>query len=116
MHNASRAAAALARSGYRRAWLAEADGVAVGYIILTYNYDIEFGGMQGIITDLYLEPGYRRQGLGARLIATALAFCRSRKIGAVELQVTRTNRGALSFYRNLGFKTLDRIVLNIYVN
>jgi hypothetical protein len=23
----------------------------VGYAILTYNYDLEFGGVQGIITD-----------------------------------------------------------------
>jgi hypothetical protein len=37
-----------------RAWVAEADGVAAGYMILTFNYDIEFGGMQGIVT--YLEP------------------------------------------------------------
>ena len=99
-----------------RAWVAEADGVAAGYMILTFNYDIEFGGMQGIVTDLYLEPGCRRQGLGARLIATALAFCRSCKIGTMELQIARRNRRALSFYRKLDFKTLDRVVVSIDVN
>ena len=71
-------------------------------MILTFNYDIEFGGMQGIVTDLYLEPSCRRRGLGARLIATGLAFCRSRS-GPVELQVTHTNCRALSSYRKIGF-------------
>ena len=37
------------------AWVAEADRVAAGYMILTFTYDIEFGGMQRIVTDLYLE-------------------------------------------------------------
>jgi ribosomal protein S18 acetylase RimI-like enzyme len=96
-----------------RAWIVEAGRIAVGYAILTYNYDLEFGGMQGIITDMYVGPRYRRKGLGAKLIAAICDCCRADDIDAVELQVTASNRRAQSFYRALGFKRADRIVMGL---
>src|SRR5262245_22304756 len=50
-----------------RAWILRDRGCAIGYAILTFNFDVEFGGPEGILTDLYLKPGHRGQGLGRRL-------------------------------------------------
>jgi GNAT superfamily N-acetyltransferase len=54
-----------------RVWMTEtvAESEAVGYAILTYNYDLEFGGVQGIITDFFITEPYRDRGLGRRMIA-----------------------------------------------
>ena len=84
-----------------------------GYLILTYNYDLEFGGREGMLTDFFIAPRYRRRGLGAQMIAAVREFCRAGRIGTIELQVTRENRSAQAFYRALGFKTWDRIVMSI---
>jgi ribosomal protein S18 acetylase RimI-like enzyme len=98
-----------------RIWVIDTGRALAGYLILTYNYDLEFGGMEGMITDLYLASRYRGKGLGARMIAAVREFCRREKIRAIELQVSRDNRAARSFYRALGFKSLDRIVMSTEV-
>jgi ribosomal protein S18 acetylase RimI-like enzyme len=96
-----------------RAWIVDAGRSPAGYAILTYNYDLEFGGTQGIITDLFVGTRYRRKGLGAKLIDAICRYCRANGIEAVELQVTATNRRAQSFYRALGFRKSDRIVMGL---
>ena len=97
-----------------RVWVIEtAERGLVGYAILTYNYDLEFGGVQGIITEFFIIEPCRRQGLGRRMIATIASFCRKNRITTVELQVTRGNRRARQFYESLGFETLDRLVMDL---
>jgi GNAT superfamily N-acetyltransferase len=98
-----------------RAWVVDAACSLAGYAILTYNYDLEFGGTEGIITEFFIAPNYRREGLGARMITTVREFCRSARIGTIELQVSRGNRRARSFYQALGFEASDRIVMSIDV-
>jgi len=99
---------------FGRVWVIETveHGLA-GYTILTYNYDLEFGGVQAIITDFFITEPYRRHGLGRRMIATMADFCRKRGITTIELQVTHGNRRAKQFYESLGFETLDRLVMDL---
>ena len=98
-----------------RCWVVDAAGALAGYAILTYNYDLEFGGTEGIITEFFIAPRYRREGLGARMIAAVRDFCRSTHIGTIELQVSRGNHRARAFYQALGFEAFDRIVMSIDV-
>lgn len=99
-----------------RAWIVDAGRSPAGYAILTYNYDLEFGGMQGIITDLFVAARYRRKGLGAKLIAAICDYCLTIGVAAIELQVTAANRKAQAFYRALGFRKSDRIVMDLEVD
>ncbi|MBV8453918.1 MAG: GNAT family N-acetyltransferase [Deltaproteobacteria bacterium] len=84
-----------------------------GYAILTYNYDLEFSGIQAIITEFFITEPYRRHGLGRRMIATMADFCRKKGITTIELQVTHENHRARQFYESLGFETLDRLVMDL---
>lgn len=93
------------------AWIVEQDGAAAGYVILTFNYDLEFGGMQGFVTDLFLREKYRGRGLGKASLDCVGDYCRARKISAIELQVEHDNRAAQKFYRKLGFRRVSRIVM-----
>src|SRR6202158_6465337 len=70
---------------FGRGWVADAAGSLAGYAILTSNYDLEFGGTEGIITEFFIAPNYRREGLGARMIATVREFCRSPRIRTIEV-------------------------------
>ena len=36
---------------------------AVGYAILTFNFDAEFGGLEGMLTDLYVRRDHPARGL-----------------------------------------------------
>ena len=100
---------------FGRVWVIEtvAEPGLVAYAILTYNYDLEFGGVQGIITEFFIIEPYRRHGFGRRMIAAIAAFCRKSGITTIELQVTRKTRRARQFYESLRFETLDRIVMDL---
>lgn len=102
----------LRRPSLGRVWIARDSGKAVGYAILTFNYDIEFDGIEGIVTDLFVKANYRGRGLGQRIMAAIDDHCRVKKISTIELQVEQRNRAAQAFYRKLGFARLSRVVMS----
>lgn len=93
------------------AWLIQHAGKPAGYSVLTFGFDLELGGRQATVTDLYLRPDARRRALGTAAIATIEAFLTARGISAYELQVERANHRARTFYERLGFRTHDRVPL-----
>jgi ribosomal protein S18 acetylase RimI-like enzyme len=80
--------------------------------VLTFNHDLEFGGLEGIVTDLFIESEYRNRGLGRNALELVDDYCRSAGIRTVELQVEEHNKSAQAFYRKLGFRKLRRIVMS----
>ncbi len=92
-------------------WMIHQSSEVAGYVILSFNYDLEFGGMQGIITDLFIREKYRGGGLGKRALECVGDYCRRVGITAIELQVEHDNKAAQAFYRKLGFKRLTRLVM-----
>ena len=92
-------------------WVIQQGSALAGYAILTFNYDLEFGGLQGIVTDLFLREKYRSRGLGKLAMDCVIEYCRARGISAIELQVEHDNKAAQKFYRRLGFQKVSRIVM-----
>ena len=95
-----------------RIWIMRDGPKAVGYIVLTFNYDLEFGGFEGIVTDLFVLSEYRARGLGTQALALVQAHCRSARIQTIELQVEEDNSDAWEFYLKLGFRKLSRTVMS----
>lgn len=83
-----------------------------GYFVMTYGFDLEFGGRQATITELFLTERHRRSGLGSAALRFAEQLLRSQGIGALELQAERHNQAALAFYKRQGFEAHDRIPLS----
>jgi len=98
-----------------QAWLMENHSKPVGYAVLTYNFDLEYGGVEGMLTDLYVEKRYRNQGIGSLALFEIEDFCRERGIQTIELQVLGHNKNAEVFYRKAGFATLARKVMILKV-
>jgi GNAT superfamily N-acetyltransferase len=57
-------------------WLIRVGHEDVGYVVLTFGYDLEFGGPQATITELYIVDRYRRLGLGTKTLRFVEATCR----------------------------------------
>ena len=57
------------------------------------------------IMNMCVAPGYRRHGLGRRIMLHLLNVARQRHCRRVWLEVRRTNRPAILLYRKLGFRT-----------
>jgi len=62
--------------------------------------------MQGVITDLYVLPSYRRKGVGEALVSSLIKILKSRGIGLVSAEFPPMNKIAVEFYTNMGFKPL----------
>jgi ribosomal protein S18 acetylase RimI-like enzyme len=52
---------------------------------------------------MWVDPRARRSGVGRRLLDDVIAWTRSVGAKEIELGVTATNRGALTFYECMGF-------------
>ena len=67
------------------------------------------------VLQLSVDPERRRWGVGSQLMAAALVFAEERGCCRIFLSVRASNRGALDFYRTLGFRQRE-FLTNYYSN
>lgn len=96
-------------------WLMECHSKPVGYALLTYNFELEYGGAEGVLRDLFVEKKYRNQGIGSLALYEIEDYCRERGMRAFQLQVPRRNKSAEVFYRKAGFRELPLRVMMLEV-
>lgn len=84
---------------------------AVGYLVLTFGFSLEFRGRDAFVDELYLRENYRGRGIGRASLELAAEICRKEKIEALHLEVDRVNTRAQSVYRQAGFRDHDRYLL-----
>jgi len=95
-----------------KAWFIQRRGKLVGYVVVTFGFDHEFGGRTATVTDLYIERRHRRKGLGRKTLGLVADFCRKAGVRGLELQAERDNTEARAFYKRCGFVATDRIPMN----
>ena len=61
---------------------------------------------QGYVDDLYVEPEYRRRGVGFALLEMLFRECRVRELASVYVEVGQSNRPALALYAKFGLAPL----------
>jgi GNAT superfamily N-acetyltransferase len=67
-----------------------------------------FLGLPGMyLEDIFVEPKWRRQGLGKALLVHLARLAVERGYGRVEWSVLRWNASAISFYQKLGARPMD---------
>ena len=82
----------LQKNPYLEGWMIESQGRAAGYILLSFTYGNEAGGMIVLLEELYIRPEYQGQGLGTQ----ALTFVKEQY----------RNRGAIRLYRRHGYESI----------
>lgn len=85
----------------------EADRIVIGMALWFESFST-WRGRHGIwLEDLYVRPGYRRYGVGRRLLEDLARTCLARGYPRLEWNVLDWNQDALGFYRRLGAQSLD---------
>jgi ribosomal protein S18 acetylase RimI-like enzyme len=56
------------------------------------------------VISTWVDPAYRRIGVGKALVDAVIAWNRPRGVREILLMVTSVNTGAISFYERLGFR------------
>ena len=91
-----------------RAWIAESDGHAVGYVLaITHNRPANafcFAHQFGEIEQIAVLPDYRRKGIARRLVHHVLEYLQSQDISDIELTSWSFNSDAHVAFRALGFR------------
>jgi ribosomal protein S18 acetylase RimI-like enzyme len=98
-----------------RAWIVRRAAEPVGYLLLTLGYSVEYGGRDGFIDDLYLEPELRGQGVGRKLLAFALEQAAALGINTLHLEVEPGNTRAPRLYRAAGFEETGRRLMRRHI-
>lgn len=86
-------------------FMLQEQGAAVGYVLLASSFSTEVGAPILMVEELFFLPQYRGHGLG-RQVLELLSRRFADRIGALKLECTPENAGAMHLYRSLGFEPL----------
>ncbi len=101
----------LASPDLGRAWVFYDEETPVGYIVLTFGYSFEYHGRDSFIDELYIEPQYRRQGIGKRAMQFVEERARELGVNAIHLEVDQGNDPAAELYRRAGYNDHARFLM-----
>lgn len=101
----------LAHPEYGSMLLAELGGIPVGYAVLTYSFDFEYGGREAYMTEVFVNPRHRGQKIGKELVQGAEAFARDNGVKAIHLIVRQENPRAQRLYRKNDFHFDPRLLM-----
>jgi ribosomal protein S18 acetylase RimI-like enzyme len=94
----------LSEAAYGCGWLATQGDMAVGYLLSSFVYSFEHGGLMAEIDELFVAAPYRRQGIAQALLGRAQAELTTRGCRSLQMQVADDNAQAQAFYSRLGFE------------
>jgi GNAT superfamily N-acetyltransferase len=101
----------LSHESLGQTWLILYADEAIGYLILTLGFSLEYRGQDAFIDEFYLRPSYRGQGIGTQTLAFVENTCLDLDIKAIHLEVDVDNSHAQQLYRRAGYQSHDRFLL-----
>ena len=93
----------LRQPAFGRAWLICNRDTAVGYIVLTFGYSLEYLGRDAFIDEFFLTQPYRGRGWGHATLAFIEDAAQAAGVRAIHLEVVRANATAKEVYRRSGY-------------
>lgn len=84
-------------------WIAEEDDAAVGYIVMTVVFSMEYGGLRGFIDDFYVRPIARGRGIGASLLRAVRDHAERQQLRALWVETGLADHPARPLYHRAGY-------------
>jgi len=91
-----------------KVWMIESENQTVGYLILTFIFSFEYGGMIGFVDELYVSEKSRGKGIGKESIAFVQAEAAKLSLKLLYLEVEPHNATAQKLYLAAGFSEHKR--------
>lgn len=83
----------------------------IGYIIVSFGWSVEFGGMDGFVDELYIRPAVRSRGIGSEVLMSLPKALAKAGLKALHLEVRAEDDRAHRFYRKLRFQPREGYTL-----
>lgn len=95
-----------------RVWLVLESGRAVGYLVLTLSFSMEYGGLRGFVDDFYVRAEARGRGLGAEALREVREACLEGGVRALLVETGPSGHPARRLYARAGFEETGRVFLS----
>lgn len=75
-----------------------------GYIIISFGYSVEMGGITGFVDEFYIRPSIRGRGMGSEVLRKLMPALADYGVMALRAEVERDTPDAARLYSRLGFE------------
>jgi diamine N-acetyltransferase len=97
-----------------RAWIIAADGQNIGYIVMAFDYSLEYRGRGAWVDELFVRRTHRGLGIGSQALEFFAGQARELGITVIHLEVNHGNP-AVELYRRLGFEDHHRYLMTKWI-
>ena len=80
----------------------------VGYIVVSFGYSVEMGGIDAFIDEFYIRENVRGRGMGGEVLRALMPALADYGVKALHLEVARDNVRAKRLYTRLGFEAREK--------
>lgn len=87
---------------YAEVVMADCEGVPAGFALFFHNYSTFLGKPGIFLEDLFVDPAWRKRGVGAALLGFLARLTVERDCGRLEWSALNWNQLAIDFYLQLG--------------
>lgn len=96
-----------------RVFIVEIDAAPAGYIVLTFGFSMEYGGLRAFIDDFFIKPMARGDGLGTAALQVVRGVCSDLGVRALAVETDSESQSARRFYQRAGFEPTGRTLLSL---
>jgi hypothetical protein len=101
----------LSNDSLGRVWLIQTGAEAIGYLVLTYSYSLEFHGRDVLLDQLYLRQVYQQPEWVTQTLNFAKAAAQALGANALHARMGRKNLPTQAIYRAAGFADDDSYLM-----
>lgn len=83
----------------------------IGYVVVTFGWSVEFGGMDGFVDEIYIRPPVRGRGIASEVLLELPKTLGQAGIKALHLEVSRDNDAAQRLYQRARFQPRENYML-----
>jgi GNAT superfamily N-acetyltransferase len=97
-----------------RVWFIASDGENIGYIVMAFDYSLEYRGRNAWVDEFFVRRTHRGQGIGTQALDFFTRQAKELGITAVHLEVNHGNP-AIELYRRRGFEDHHRYLMTKWI-
>lgn len=94
-------------SPYGAAYLLGPRNAPVGYILVTFGWSVELGGMKSWIDEIYVRPNVRGRGIATEVLSAIARMLKSAGVSVIDIEIDRAETDADRLFARAGFKRRD---------
>lgn len=93
-----------------RVWIIRDAAETIGYIVMSFDFSLEYGGRNAWIDEFFIQRNHRGKGIGTRTLEFFAEQAQALGVTAIHLEVNHGNP-ALELYRRMGYQDYHRYLM-----